>query len=118
MIFKIKFKNKTLGILEVKECKGIRKAVGLMFLNQHKAKALLFRFHQPTKISIHSFFCPNFLAIWLRNGKIVEYKFIKEWNFYIKPSHKFNALIEIPLNKRYKDIIKKFANTTVSSVKT
>ena len=118
MKIKFKLKNKNLEIREIQECKGVKKAIGLMFSNQQKASALLFNFKNTTQTSIHSFFCPYFLAIWLKDSRVVDYEIVKRWRFYIKPSSEFNALIEVPLNKKYKSIIDFFDNTTNPSVKT
>lgn len=96
---KIKIKGK---IIEVKECRSIlSKARGLMFKKQ--SKPLLFVFNKPTKQSIHSFFCPAFIAIWLNKGKIIDEKVVKPFCFYIKPKEPFTHLVEIPLGNNNND---------------
>lgn len=83
--------------------------LGLMFSRREKADALLFKFKEPSKISIHSFFVNyDFFAIWLDvQGKIIEIKKIKPWKFGISPSENFVKLIEIPCSKRYELICEK-----------
>ena len=103
---KINFKNKTFEI-KARECRGIKKALGLMFSGK-KAKALIFRFKNQTKTPIHSLFCPEFLAVWLLNMKVIEYKIIKKTKLSIIPRKNFNSLIEIPINKKYEKILRIF----------
>ena len=58
--------------LELKEMKGFKEAIGLMFCRREKAKALLFSFKKPIDFTIHSFFVFfEFIAIWLdEKGKV------------------------------------------------
>jgi len=94
--FSFKYKNKNFN-LDVKECRTIlSKTSGLMF--RKKSPALLFIFKKPVKISIHSFFCVPFTAIWFLDDKIIEIKNVRPWKFHIVPKKKFNRLLEIPLN--------------------
>ncbi len=100
---KLNFKGNKIEF-EVEKAKGIKKFTGLMFKNS-ETKALLFENIK----AIHSFFCPNFLAIWLDNkNKVIEFKIVKPWNPLILPKKAFNRLIEMPLNKRYSKVIKSF----------
>ncbi len=95
--------------LELKEMKGVfRKGTGLMFCRRENAKALLFCFKKPIALAFHSFFVFfDFIAIWLdKEDKILEVKKIKPWKADIKLGKKFVKLIEIPINERYKEIIK------------
>jgi len=103
---KLKFKGNIIEI-ELKKVSGIGKFIGLMFKNKEKAEALLFE--NINNKSIHSLFCHPFLAIWLNDGKITEYKLITKWNFSIKPEKNFNKLIEIPINEKYDEVIKLFS---------
>jgi hypothetical protein len=104
---KLKLKNKILEI-KAKECKGIMKAIGLMFSRQENASALRFKFKKPVKMAIHSLFCPEFLAIWLKNKQVIDYEFVKTTRFLIKPGSEFDCLVEIPLNKSYENITRYF----------
>ncbi len=61
----IYFKNKKIVLENVRKCSGLKKGIGLMFKNKLNAKILFFSFNKPVKKSIHSFFCPNFLVVWL-----------------------------------------------------
>jgi hypothetical protein len=89
-------------ILEVKELKGIfEMAQGLMF--NKKPEILLFSFNKCSRTAIHSFFCKKFVAIWIKDKKVVEIKKIDRWRPYIVPKSCFDELIEIPSNnKNYK----------------
>jgi len=103
MNLKIKF-NRRYFKIQVKECKGIKKYLGLMF--KFKPTPLLFNFNKETKKPIHSFFCSRFLALWLdKENKVREFKIVKPFTPLIKPKNKFVKLIEIPLHNRNKDII-------------
>jgi uncharacterized membrane protein (UPF0127 family) len=94
--FNFHYKNKRFYI-DVIECKTIlQKATGLMF--KKKSKALLFFFNKPVNESIHSFFCIPFIAIWFNSDKIVDVKHISSWKINIKPSEKFDRLLEVPCN--------------------
>lgn len=101
------YKGKKLN-LELREIRGFRKAVGLMFYRREKAEALLFSFKKPIRFSIHSFFVFfDFIVIWLdKKGKIIEIKKIRPWKLDIKIGKKFTKLIEIPINNKYKNIVK------------
>ena len=101
---KLKFKGRIIEIQNIKKVSYIGKITGLMF-KKKETNALLFEFSKPVRKGIHSFFCKDFLAIWLNNGKIVEYKFIDKWQFSIKPRENFDKLIEIPINKKYREVI-------------
>ncbi len=99
------YKNKKYSI-EVHKCNSFEKFVGLMFSRRENAKNLLFNFRKPLNYPIHSFFCPEFLALWLDDkNKIVEFKFVKPWKVSIKPKKNFSKLIEIPLTSKNKQFI-------------
>lgn len=93
--------------LEVKNCNVPQKGIGLMFTRKEKAKILLFDFHKPTKTPIHSLFVFfDFIAIWLdENNKVIEIRKVSPWKLSAKPDKSFTKLIEIPINKKYKDVI-------------
>ena len=95
-------------LVDVVVCNSFGKFLGLMFKEREKARALLFDFKRPTKMKIHSFFVFfPFVAIWLdEKNKIVDFKVIRPFNFAISSKKPFKRLVEIPLNKRYKDMIK------------
>ena len=91
----IEGKKKT---IEVKLCDTpTKKFMGLMF--KKNSSPLLFIFNKNKKLSIHSFFCKPFRAIWL-DEKMHSTKFIdvKKWkpNF----SGKGKYLLEIPVTTR------------------
>jgi len=94
--FSFNYKGKKFNI-DIKECRSIfSKTHGLMF--RRKSKPLLFIFNNSTSESIHSFFCVPFIAIWFDGKKIIDIKYVKPWKFYVKPSKKFDKLLEIPIN--------------------
>ena len=81
--------------------------IGLMFSKRNRARALLFSFDKPTKMAIHSFFVfYDFFAIWLDDeGKVIEIKRVKPFQFNILPSRKFVKLIEVPINGFYDEVL-------------
>jgi len=104
---RLKFRDKVIEIINIEKCPGIKKITGLMF-HSKDTKPRLFEFSRPTRTPIHSFFCPKFLAIWMNDNNIVEYKMIDKWKISIKPEKEFNKLLEIPVNKTYGKIIELF----------
>lgn len=101
----LRYKGKKL-LIELKKVSSIGKFIGLMFKSKD-TQALLFEFGKG-KRAIHSFFCPVFLAIWLLEGKVVDFKLVKPYQISIKPKKEFDKLIEIPFNNRYSHIIRLF----------
>ena len=104
---KINFNGKLIEIPDIIEVKGIKKYTGLMFKGKN-TNALLFDFKEPGKKAIHSLFCNDFLAVWLNEGKIVDYKLINSIKLLIKPENEFTHLLEIPVNEKYSSIISNF----------
>jgi len=106
MKIKLKIKNKT-KIINVKKCNSLQKITGLMFKSKN-TKSLLFEFSKKTNMAIHSFFVFfPFYAIWLdENNRVLEIKKVKPFTFHVKPKKPYRKLIEIPINNRYKDLIK------------
>lgn len=99
-------------VLEAKKCGSLwSRFMGLMFRTKNTA-LLVFIFNKPTKTSIHSLFCPEFIAVWLDDkNRVVDIKRIESWGLNIKPKKPFKKLIEIPVNSKYKDIIKILARS-------
>ena len=85
---------------------GVQRGIGLMFSRRERAKILLFPFSRPTKMAIHSLFVFfPFIAVWLDgDGKVMEVRRVKPFSWYICPKKEFVALVEIPLNRKYKKI--------------
>tara|TARA_Y100000034_G_C6616489_1_gene268622 strand:+ start:61 stop:396 length:336 start_codon:yes stop_codon:yes gene_type:complete len=99
------YKGKKIEI-ELKKCEGFEKFSGLMFKSRESASALLFDFGKNKMRSIHSFFCPEFVAIWLdKENKVVEVSKISPWRFSIMPSGVFSKLIEIPVSEKYGEVL-------------
>lgn len=93
-------------LIEVKECGSLGKVIGLMFSRRENADNLLFDFKKPVGINIHSFFCPEFVAVWIdENNKIVGVKMVKPFRMSVKPQKSFVKLIEIPVNEKNMKII-------------
>jgi uncharacterized membrane protein (UPF0127 family) len=91
------FRGKKYSISDYSICDTVlSKTRGLMFRSANYKKPLLFVWKNPGKYSIHSFFCRDFLAVWLLGDKIIEVKFVKPWKFSVTPKGKFNSLLEIP----------------------
>ena len=94
--------------LKVKKCNLFEKFSGLMFTHRENAKALLFDFKKLDRAGIHSCFVFfPFVAVWLDDkNNIIEKKIVKPFNFLVLPKKNFNKLIEIPINDKYKGIVK------------
>ena len=108
---KLKYKGEEIEIPDVEKVSEFGKFKGLMF-KSNETNALLFDFGRLTNQAIHSFFCPDFLAIWLNQGKIIDYKLITSGKMKIKPEQDFTHLLEIPLNNKYSPIVKFFLSTS------
>ena len=105
MKVKLNFKGRKIEF-NAEKAEGIKKYTGLMF-KPLDTSALLFDF-KSSEQAIHSFFCPDFLAVWIKEGRIIDYKFITPNRPYIKPKEKFSQLLEIPINSEYSQIINIF----------
>ena len=108
MIINLKFQKKCLSI-KAKKCNFFQMFRGLMFRRKENAPVLLlFDFNKPRRQAIHSWFVFfPFFAVWLDDkNEIIEIKKVKPWKFCVFPKQKFCKLIEIPINKRYKKIMK------------
>lgn len=87
--------------------RGFGRFVGLMFSRKEKANILLFEFSKPVRLAIHSLFVFfPFIAIWIDDaGKIIEIKKVKPFSLTIRPRKNFSYFVEVPLNKKNKDIV-------------
>ncbi len=97
--------------LEAKNCSLLGKSIGLMFSRREKAKILLFEFSRKQRIAIHSFFVfYPFLAVWLdEKNDVMEIKTVKPFLPCILPEKPSCKLIEIPINKSHRKILKFFS---------
>ena len=82
--------------IEAELCDNIfKKFSGLMF--RKNSPPLLFVFNKSKNLSIHSFFCKPFRAVWLNEKmeatKIVD---VKDWKIDISGKGKF--LLEVPIS--------------------
>ena len=94
--------------LEVYECDFFKRFSGLMFIRKENAKALLFDFKKEGKISLHSFFVFfSFVVVWIdKKNNVVDLRVVKPWKFYVNTKKNFSKILEIPINRKYKEIIK------------
>ncbi|MBU0957798.1 MAG: DUF192 domain-containing protein [Nanoarchaeota archaeon] len=105
MKLRISYKNKSIEIPKIKKVSELGKIKGLMFTTS-LTTPLLFDFQTPTKTSIHSFFVfYSFLAIWLNENKIIDFKIVHPFKLAVSPKKPFTRLIEIPINNKNKKII-------------
>jgi len=104
---KIKINKKVIEIKNPKLCNRFERFLGLMFTQRKKARTLLFDFKKPMKIAIHSYFVFfPFIALWLDDkNEIIELKVVHPFNLLVLPKKSFTKLIEIPINKKYEEII-------------
>jgi uncharacterized membrane protein (UPF0127 family) len=90
-------KNKKIKI-KIEVCDTIwKKFSGLMF--RKNSPPLLFVFNRNQNLTIHSFFCKPFKAIWLDDKKrITQEKDIYNWRLHFSGKGKY--LLEIPSSRR------------------
>ena len=109
MQIKIKRDGGDILIKEVIECSGINKFLGLMFKQREKAPILLFNIKNQAIHSLFVFF--PFIAVWLDEANnTVGMGVVKPFKLHVKPKKPFFKLIEIPLNKKYKEVSEKLLN--------
>ena len=79
-----------------------------MFKQWENARALLFEYEKPVLMKIHSLFVFfPFVAIWLdKKNKIIQIKEVKPFTFSVSAKNDFSKLVEMPINKKYKEKIK------------
>ena len=106
MKLKINLGGKKLIIDNVIETTFWLKFKGLMFRSKEKAPILLFNISR--KEAIHSYFVFfKFLILWLdKDNNVVDWKVVKPFSLYEKSSHHFSKIIEIPISRRYFNIVK------------
>lgn len=93
--------------IEAHVVRGFGRFAGLMFSRKEKARVLLFEFRKPVRLAIHSLFVFfPFIAIWIdENGKIIDIKKVKPFSLTICPEKNFSSFVEVPLNKKNKNIV-------------
>ena len=119
MNFYINFKNNNLKVTRkikipnVKKVSGFEKGIGLMFSSREKAKALLFEFEKPTKMSYTSLFVFfPFIIIWLdSSNNVLDFRKAIPFTFNIPSRKLYKKALEIPFNSNYEEIIKKILNS-------
>lgn len=103
---KLNFRGKEIEF-DIEKCSGFKRFLGLMFKSRD-TNALLFDFEKQGRQAIHSFFCHNFLAIWIdKNNKVLDHRIITS-NKIIESNQPLSKLVEIPLNNKYAEITKLF----------
>ena len=93
---------------DAKICRFFDTILGLMFKSRKNAQALLFKFDKPSRITIHSLFVFfPFVVVWLDNkGKVIVIRKVKPFTPIVSIEKSYSRIIEIPINKKYSDIIK------------
>ncbi len=87
-------------------CEGLKAGRGLMFKSKN-TNALLFEFDNQSKTPLTSLFVFfPFVAVWLDGERIVDIRLIKPFKPLIRTKKRFNRILEIPVNHRYKREIK------------
>ena len=108
MKMKINYKKKNIN-LKVKKLNSLQMFLGLMFRTK-ETNILLFDFLYKGRWSINSLFVFfPFLAIWLdEKDKVIEAEIVKPFSFSISPKKPIKKLIEVPINKKNKEILEFF----------
>jgi len=103
------FDNKRRKI-NVWHCSFFGKFLGLMFSKRESAPVLLFDFGHKVNMGIHSFFVfYDFLTVWLdEKNRVVQVDRVKPWVPYLRPKKKYSKLIEIPINRKNRDLVRFF----------
>jgi uncharacterized membrane protein (UPF0127 family) len=93
--------------IDVEECSGLNRVLGLMFRNRN-ANILFFNFNKQTNLQIHSLFVFfPFIAMWLDDkNKTIEKKLVRPFTLSVKPRKPYRRLLEIPASKKYSKLIK------------
>jgi len=100
--FIVNYNGKKYTISDYEICSSIwSKMRGLMFRSGNYKKPLLFVFNKPWRYNIHSFFCHEFMGIWMLEEKgkikIIDEKIIRPFKYDVVPEKKFNMLLEVPI---------------------
>lgn len=100
--------------LEVEECKRAKWGLGLMFKTR-ETKPLLFNFGREinwTLTSLFVFF--PFLALWLDDkNNVIAMRVVKPFIPGIISKKSFSKLLEIPINKKNKEIVNKLIHNSL-----
>ena len=93
---------------DAKICGFFDRVLGLMFKSRKNAQALLFKFDKSSRITIHSLFVFfPFVVVWLDSkGKVIVIKKVKPFTPFISIEKSYSRIIEIPINKKYSNIVK------------
>src|SRR3989339_2291061 len=108
---KITFYNKRKKFsLKVFKVSWISESVGLMFSGRENAKVLLFNYSKSASLGIHSVFVFfPFIAVWLdKNNSVIDITFVKPFSLHVNIKKNWSRLIEIPINKKNKYLVKFF----------
>ncbi len=99
---KVGFGSRKLS-LDVKRLSYWNYWIGLMFKSKNSENLL---FDLSGRWGIHSWFVFfPFLALWLdEKNKVIEWKIVKPFSFFVCPKKKFAKLVEIPVNSKNKQI--------------
>lgn len=101
---KVNYRGKEIEI-PVRKLEKWEMGLGLMFRSR-ESKNLLFEFSSPKRRAIHSYFVFfDFLAVWIRGGRVLECRVVRPFTFSAVPKEKFDTLIEIPVDKRNMKIV-------------
>jgi uncharacterized membrane protein (UPF0127 family) len=96
-------------IIDVKKTGFFSRGFGLMF-HTSDTQTLLFDFFKPSRVAITSWFVFfPFLAVWLdEHNRVIETRIVKPFILSFKPIHPAKTLIEIPINRKNRKLIRFF----------
>ncbi|MEM3113156.1 MAG: hypothetical protein QXI33_01905 [Candidatus Pacearchaeota archaeon] len=94
--------SESIVVKNVREVEGINIFRGLMFSSKDNSNALLFNI----KSGLHSLFVfYDFLVLWLDyKNKIVDFRIVKPFRFYINTDKEYSKILEVPISRRYSGI--------------
>ena len=101
----IKYKDKLINI-KAKKANFFASIGGLMFRSK-ETDNILFEFKNKSRYALHSVFVFfPFLVLWLdENNRVLDFKIVKPFSFYVDTNKKFNKILELPVNKENEKII-------------
>ena len=99
------YKKRRISI-ELKKLSELGKVRGLMFRSSKNSQNFLFEFKKKKRQTLHSLFVFfPFLVLWLDGNEVKEIQYIDSFRLSIKPKNNYNKCIEIPFNRKNRNII-------------
>jgi len=91
--------------VDVAETGFFRRGLGLMFRTSG-TNNLLFNIssESASKLLTAWFVFFPFLVLWIDGSKVADFRFVRPFEAFIDTTRRFSSIIELPLNKKNRDI--------------